>query len=228
MIPNDDPIPSLLAFISEWAPGLTGKHRMPSEEVPAFVPQPLRAIYEHTGNYPVPNCEQWRAPDWRSGLFGPQDDLLPVDQLAVVDGRFRFIHENQGVWYCETDAYADDPPVYSDSRAYEHGEPAGTMRMVCNKLSHFLATYCLQELTFGSPHLLSVQSKVETPHELVDENIDRLWADGIYAFGAPTHSFFRTDSGLLIMDTDGSFWIGYRDDGSVSNVKSHVETYQMH
>jgi hypothetical protein len=148
MIPRDNPIPVLLEFIATWVPDLLPEHRVAASEIPGFVPAPLRAVYEFAGNWPVPNNEQSRAPSWIPGLFGPQDQLLPLDQLVVNGDRFTFIHENQGVWSCETQINEADPPVFSDASALD-GSDEG-MREVCPSLSHFMTTFCLHELLFGS------------------------------------------------------------------------------
>src|SRR5688572_25116162 len=122
MIPRDRPIPVLLEFIRTWVPDLSAKHRVAPSLIPPFVPPPLRAIYELAGNWPVPYTEQWQAPTWIPALFGTQDQLLPLDQLVVKGDRFTFIHENQGVWRCETKANAVDPPVFSDASSFEGGD----------------------------------------------------------------------------------------------------------
>ncbi|NET32779.1 MAG: hypothetical protein F6K19_12320 [Cyanothece sp. SIO1E1] len=129
VIPHDKPVLALLKLIDLWVSDLLSQHRMDVASIPDFVPPSLRAIYEFAGNYPIPSAKQWRRPNWTYGLFGPQDQLLPVDQLELVNDRFRFIHENQGVWYCETLANQEDPPVYSDALAYEHGDDK--FRQVC-------------------------------------------------------------------------------------------------
>jgi hypothetical protein len=96
MIPRNNPIPALLKFIVEWVPDLSPKHRIEPSLIPKFVPPPLRAIYEVTGNWPVPYTEQWRPPKWKRGLFGPQDKLLPMDLLKPKDGRFTFFARKSG------------------------------------------------------------------------------------------------------------------------------------
>lgn len=228
MIPQGNPITSLLEFIAAWVPDLSPAHRMDASSVPEFIPPPLRAIYEFAGNYPIPNAEQWRQPRWQPGLFGPQDQLLPTDQLELADDRFRFIHENQGVWYCETIANQSDPPVYSDATAYDHGEPEGTMRSVCATLSHFLTTFCLQEVFFGSRHLFCIDSEVNTPNDLVTDTLTDMWVNGIYVYNQPTHSFYLCGNGLFIMDTGGSFWLAYNDDRYASFISETNDIRRIH
>jgi len=226
VIPHDNPIPALLEFIGSWVPDLSSQHRMAAASIPDFIPPPLRAIYEFAGNYPIPNAEQWRRPNWIYGLFGPQDQLLPVDQLKVIDGRIRFIHENQGVWYCETLTNHEDPPVYSDSLAHGHGDDK--FREVCSLLSHFLTTFCLQEVFFGSQNLFCLDSEVAAPEDLVTENLIDIWINGVYAYNEPTHSFYLCGHGLFIMDTGGSFWLACNDDRHASLISKSVDVRRIH
>jgi hypothetical protein len=212
LIPRDNPIPALLEFIAAWIPELSLIHRMESSSIPAFIPLPLRAVYEFAGNYPVPNKEQWRHPNWTSGLFNHQDQLLPVDQLELDGERFQFIHENQGGWSCETMANQLDPPVFSDSTVCEHDESEGTMRLVCSSLAHFLTTFCLQEVFFNSKNVFCIDSEETAPHGLVMGGLNDIWVNGTYAYDRPTHSFYLCNRGLFIMDSDGHLWLAYNDD----------------
>jgi hypothetical protein len=228
MIPREAPLPSLLRLIARWVPDLDDRHRVPEREIPDFVPAPLRELYSFAGNYPVHFSKQWQHPDWVYGLFGPQDQLLPIDQLKLTGSRIRFMHENQGVWWCETDANALDPPVYSDATAYEHGNPEGTMIEVCPSLSHFLTTYCLQEITFGSKRLLSIDSEIKSPRDAVTAAVNDIWIKGRYVYEQPTHSFYIVDDVLMIMNTCGSYWFAYNDDRALKLIAPNVETRVIH
>ncbi len=74
-------IPDIIQFVHLRVPGVGVIHRMHRDEPPVWIPEPLKQIYEALGNYPVPNNEQWRAPNWIRGLFGTQDTLLPAATL---------------------------------------------------------------------------------------------------------------------------------------------------
>jgi hypothetical protein len=214
MISRSAPILDLLKFILAWVPDLRPEHRIPASSIPAFVPPPLRSIYELTGNYPIPYLQQWRSPRWIPGLFGKQDFLLPLDQLKVEHNRFRFVHENQGGWCCESLANANDPPVFSDACSADGS--ANEMREVCPTLSHFLTTFCLQELAFGSRHLFCVDSKPARACELVKTGINELWANGMYVYEGAIHSFYLCGDDLLIMNTsskhDGEYWLACNEE----------------
>jgi hypothetical protein len=211
LISSDQPIPELTRLIALWVPDLSAKHRIAEELIPGFVPPPLRAIYEFAGNYPISYDEQWRQPRWTPGLFGPQDRLLPPDQLDLAGDRFRFIIENQGCWLCETVGGHDDPPVYLDSLA-GNGE-TGNTKQICSSLSHFLTTFCLQELVFGSKYLICVDREELQVQQLVSHELTEVWIDGIYVYEQPTHSFYLCDRGLLVMDMgSGGKWLAFNDE----------------
>jgi hypothetical protein len=147
-----------------------------------------------------------------------------LDQLVVKGDRFTIIHENQGVWSCETRINQDDPPVFSDAFAMD-GSDEG-MRQVCPALSHFLTTLCLHELALGSQNLLCVDSEPESPGELVQGDLRALWLDGVYAYKGAKYSFFLCDRDLMIMSagmgTPGDYWLAYnKEEGSKLLGKKH-------
>ncbi|HEX7379019.1 MAG TPA: hypothetical protein VF278_17995 [Pirellulales bacterium] len=142
--------------------------------------------------------------------------------------RFTFIHENQGVWSCETLADVIDPPVYSDAIAYEPGEREGTMREVCPRLSHFLVTYCLHEIVLGSRNLLCVESTVAEPASLATAKCDPIWLNGWFVFGRPTHSFYLCGDSLLIMDTGGDYWLAYNEPHGGELIAADADVRVLH
>jgi hypothetical protein len=230
VIPHDKPIPALLELITAWVPDLSPKHRTAASSIPAFIPPPLRSIYELAGNWPIPYTEQWRPPRFIAGLFGTQDYLLPLDQLLVKGDRFRFIHENQGVWSCETLINEDDPPVFSDAVAIDYSDEG--MREVCPSLSHFLITFCLQELAFGSQNLFCVDSEPKNPGELVKVDLKPLWLDGMYAYKGAKYSFWLCDRDLMIMSTSmatpGDYWLAYNKEEASKLLGTKHEIRRIH
>ena len=168
--------------------------------------------------------------EWIPGLFGPQDQLLPLDQLVVNGDRFTFIHENQGVWSCETQINEADPPVFSDASAFD-GSDEG-MREVCPSLSHFLTTFCLHELVFGSKNLYCVDTEPESPGELVNGAVERLWIDGMYAYKGAKYSFFLCGGDLMIMSTGmwspGNYWIASNNDECSELLSTKHEIRRIH
>jgi hypothetical protein len=230
MIPPDNPMPALLHFVATWVPDLLPNHGIAASTIPTFIPPPLREIYKTTGNWPVPNAEQWRPPTWHSGLFGTQDRLLPLDQLVVKGNRFTFIHENQGVWTCETFINEADPPVFSDASSFDDSEEG--MREVCPYLSHFLSTFCLHELLFGSKNLFCVDSEPGNPRELVTRDIEPLWLDGMYAYSGAKYSFFLCDRNVMIMHAPwgppSEYWLAYNNEEAAQLLDTKHEIRRIH
>lgn len=231
MIPKENPIPSLLEFIQQWVPDLADRHRVSPTEIPSFVPPPLRAIYELAGNWPVPYQQQSQSPSWIGGLFGTQDHLLPLDQLNIEEGRFEFLVENQGVWICETNTHAEDPPVYSNSSSLDGNYD--DISIVCDSLSHFLTTFCLHELLFGSPYLFTAESAPNKVGQLVKEALTPLWLDGQYVYPDAKYSFHLCRGEVLIMtikSEDGSppdIWLGFRNRSSTKLLNQEIDLTQI-
>lgn len=102
------------------------------------------------------------------------------------------------------------------------------MRVVCDSLSHFLTTYCLQEIAFGAKNLLCVDSEVDNPSQLVTAQIEDVWINGWYVYGLPTHSFYLCDGLLFIMNTDGEYWLAYNNDDAQSLISLNAQTRVIH
>ncbi len=102
------------------------------------------------------------------------------------------------------------------------------MRIVCPSLSHFLTTFCLQEVFFGSQHLFCIDSEVAGPADLVTDKLTDVWVNGIYVYNQPTHSFYRCGQGLFLMDTGGDFWLAYNDDRCAAHINQAHEVRRIH
>lgn len=215
LIPETDPIPTLLQLIQDWKPDLSAQHRLSPSAIPEFVPPPLRSIYELAGDYPIPHARQWRRPDWVSGLFANQDRLEPPDRLELQEGRFTFIWENQGVWSCQTLGYEDDPPVFADERT------EGEFEEVCTSLSQFLTTFCLQELVFGAEIVLYAEDVVD-PRDLVRADLEEIWLEGKYVFPIRVQSFYRAGD-VLIMWVDGMYFCGMHSDDARRDLSASID-----
>ena len=74
--------------------------------------------------------------------------------LQHLDNRLVFVWENQGVWVAATERAGDDPPVWITEEC-SHRETQQVWRRLDKSLSHFLVSFVLQELMFGS-ELLAV------------------------------------------------------------------------
>jgi hypothetical protein len=140
----------------------------------------------------------------------------------VEDDRLRFIQENQNVSTCETRPNEPDPPVFSDAISYD-GSGEG-MHEVCPSLSHFLTTFCLQELVFGAKHLSYVDTEIKDPCELVEWVLQPIWLDGMYVYRGATSSFFLCGPDLILMHTKKlppvSCWLASNERAAASLFKA--------
>lgn len=112
------------------------------------LPMPLNRLYEFAGRWP--NRDHHRP--YCVPAFSYQDNLVALEKLKrEADDKVVFLYENQAVWSCRTLTEGDDPPVwcYGDQMD-EDGQWFNGERLICDSLSRFLATFVLQEITFGS------------------------------------------------------------------------------
>lgn len=215
-IPRRDPLPALVEFIRHWVPALTPSHGIPEHELPDFLPPPLRIIYGLAGNYPEPQTQRSAFQPW---LFGHQDHLLPIYELRPASDRLTFLMENQNVWTAETLLGPEDPPVFSNDLS---DEDPPQMREVCPSLSHFLTTFCLQELALGSYDAIGVEPPPgDDPAAYCFGATKPLWLDGLYVSGAPTHSFYLCEGEVLILSLPGCdcWWLALRNAAALRQVR---------
>ncbi|WPC39572.1 hypothetical protein [Clostridium sp. JS66] len=123
--------------------------------------------------------------------------------------------ENQGNWTCEVEANNDNSSVYSDA-AEVWDENALGHEIVCKSLSHFLITFCLQELVFGSKYVGTINDKFRM--EQILKKSEPLWLNGFYVNKERDHSFYVYDEKILIMDYAG-FWYACNDESSLHLIK---------
>ncbi|HWE39290.1 MAG TPA: hypothetical protein VG406_22260 [Isosphaeraceae bacterium] len=145
-----DRMDALCEFLEFWLGPRQDDFGEPIEELDRRpLPMPLRRLYGFAGRWPR---RDGRTPlAFAVPVLSHQDDLLLLDELTTADdGKLIFLHENQGVWSCRTLPKGDDPPVWCCDHVDEAGKRSTRERLVCDSLSRFLATFVLEELTFGS------------------------------------------------------------------------------
>jgi hypothetical protein len=140
----------------------------------ALLPYPLRSLYEFAGQWPPVEPLRKDQPN----AFCVQDYLLPVSRLRRSDdGKVIFLVENQSCWTCATLSEGSDPPVWAEGDLSFPTRDAGEWHLICNSLSRFLVSFCLQELLFGS--LIGTDSNdAERLFSWQHENLIPLWIDG--------------------------------------------------
>ena len=222
IIDPKEPIRCLREFLEEWLGTLPPEYGIPIEDIPGYVPRPLRELYSFAGQCPHQSEDDDRSSQAgrQPQIFQVQDYLYGIDDLEQKGERLAFLRENQDGWTCETLISQDDPPVYSDID-YLSDITAKEPKEVCPRLSHFLTTFCLQELVLGSKYL--IDSEYEPPESLVKEPIRPVWLNGVYAYKKPTHSFYICQQKLLIMDVCGTIYLAYNDASAISLIVNNEQ-----
>jgi hypothetical protein len=100
-------------FLREWHRGASPGSGRADEDVPAFVPAPLREFYAGVRN--------------RQDAI-VQGRLIDPAELRLDEGLLTFYVENQAVYFWATEPSAHDPPVWgrvnaSDAGWEKEGEP---------------------------------------------------------------------------------------------------------
>ena len=200
LISRENTIEDLVRFVKFYAGEGEPEYKIPWDDLPDYLPPELKIIYHEFGNYPSHQQYGTSDPtlplneDDTSQLFHNQDCLRYFFDLEPEGDRIAFAFENQGNWTAETEIDKSDPPVYSDWEEVE--TPDG---MVCEKLSHFLATLCLQELVFGSKYTCRRPETQEEYRELISRS-QPVWLDGPYVYPGRTYDFYLTPENRLVMD----------------------------
>lgn len=130
LISQNNSIEDFVKFVKGFIETDKRNYTIPYENIPDFIPQPLRIIHHEFGNFPL------------NHLFGHHDRLVDVNNLKVSNKEIVFAEENQGCWEAKTNAYETNPLVYLVSGDYEMG--------TFGHLSDFLVTFCLVELMYSS------------------------------------------------------------------------------
>ncbi|MDO3410872.1 hypothetical protein QWJ34_13955 [Saccharibacillus sp. CPCC 101409] len=211
---NEQTIERLKAFICKWAGPAKPEYGLKPREIPADLPAALQELYRFAGNWPNPAYENSPYPPaMRPRLFEAQDIWMGAGELRREADRITFLLENQGSWSCQVDANREDSPVYSDA-ARLWDDRLEEPEIVCPSLSHFMTTFCLQELVFGSLHFGKLEGSLDPA--VFRDTLHPIWLDGYYVFKEPSHSFYLCGNDLLIMDYYSDVWYGCLDDRALS------------
>ena len=152
------------------------------------LPMPLKRLYEFAGRWPV--WDRQEPIEYTVPALSHQDSLVALHRLKYeADGKVVFLYENQAVWDCRTLATGEDPPVwcYGDQMDEQENWFRGE-RLVCELLSHFLATFVLQELTLGS-RLHLCDEGLNTRFVAERDSAVPVWTGGPYVHGS-VHNYY--------------------------------------
>lgn len=187
------------------------------------MPAPLARFFQFAGRWPGQNpqlpyvnrfCMQDSLCSIRSQRWAPP--LESMDDLLV------FVYENQGVWVAATERAGADPPVWI-SEECSHREPHRIWRRLENPLSHFLVSFVLQEILYGS-RWLAVAPEALASFEEAGLPIEPVWVRGEYVWGIDRPSFFLAGEHFLVRhapaEADGDDWYGCADEAGENILKS--------
>lgn len=220
LISTENTIEDLVKFVHFYVRENKEKYKIPFDRIPDYLPRELKVIYHEFGNFPSHRQPAAAMPtlplndDDTSQLFHNQDSLVYFQHLKEEGNRVVFAWENQGVWEVETETYNDDPPVYSDAHLNWSDEIDERKIKICERLSHFLATFCLHELVFGSKNLYSIVDDYNRDDfDRLMEKSKSVWLDGIYVWRDNRLSFYLTEDDILMLVSDGKLsWVGSNEE----------------
>lgn len=178
------------------------------------MPAPLQRFFRFAGRWPghnpgTPFANRFCAQDTIGGIVavGYAPALQLMDDLLV------FVWENQGVWVAATEPAGADPPVWITEKC-SHRETRRVWRRLDQPLSHFLVSFVLQEVMFGSELLAVALGALEKFGE-ARLPIEPVWIRGEYAWEIDRPSYFLVDDRFLVRrvpdEADGEDWYGYND-----------------
>jgi hypothetical protein len=188
------------------------------------MPSPLQRFFRFAG--------RWRWADQHPDLpyvnrFCAQDSLCAIRPnkwaatLRIMDNKLVFVWENQGVWVAATERSGADPPVWL-SEDWDR-EKVRTWRELDGPLSHFLVSFVLQELMFGS-ELLAVAPAALEKFQQTGLPIVPVWMNGEYAWDIDRPSYYLIGERFLLRralgEADGDDWYGSKDAAGKSVLES--------
>lgn len=175
------------------------------------MPAPLRRFFRFAGRWPGHNP---RAP--YANRFCMQDTLCAIRKkeyaptLQLMDNLLVFVWENQGVWVAATEPTGADPPVWISENC-SHRNAVNEWRQLEKPLSHFLVSFVLQELMFGS-EILAVAPEALARFGEAGLKTEPVWINGEYACDIDRPSYYLAGEHFLVRrapdEANGDDWYG--------------------
>ena len=186
-----------------------------AEEVRSIaMPEPLQRFFRFAGRWPghdpvTPFANRFCIQDSLCGIV--EKEYAPA--LRMMDGLLVFVWENQGVWVVATEPAGDDPPVWITEKC-SHRDTRQVWRRLEKPLSHFLVSFVLQEIMFGS-ELLAVAPGALAKLESAGLSVEPVWIRGEYTWDIDRPSYFLVGERFLLRrapdEADGDDWYGCND-----------------
>lgn len=207
-------VEDLLSFTWKWCRLDRAPPGMPGPAVPDPAPVPLRALFDGLADHAYAPPDRWAHPEWPRGLFNVQNQLLPPDRWRRHEGRIGFAVENQGGWEAFTRQRGADPAV---EVVYDRGEE-GEKRVRAGRLSHFLTTFCLNELVYGNNGWnrgkgidFAGPGDLEEVRSTFAGAFVPLWSADCFAYPGVAYDFYLLDGKALFRhihtpDRSDDFW----------------------
>ncbi len=212
---SDSRMDGLEAFLQSYVGPRLENFGASEDDVQSLaMPKPLQRFYRFAGRWPgqnphPPYANRFCMQDTLAGIVA--NEYAPA--LRLMDDRLVFVWENQGVWVASTEPQGIDPPVWI-SEDCSHRDERRVWRQLENPLTHFLVSFILQELLFGS-QLLGAAPKAFEKFETTGLGIQPVWINGEYAWDIDRPSYFVVDHRFLIRrapeDADGDDWYGCKN-----------------
>jgi hypothetical protein len=203
---------ALEQFLQRYLGPRRPEYGEPEEELQSIeMPAPLRRFFRFAGRWPGHNP---RTP--YANRFCMQDALCAIRKneyaptLQLMDNLLVFVWENQGVWVAATERAGADPPVWISENC-SHRDAVREWRRLENPLSHFLVSFVLQELMFGS-EIGGAAVGALAKFKVAGVKIEPVWLGGEYAWNIDRPSYFLADDRFLVRhapnEADGDDWYG--------------------
>ena len=204
-------------FLDRYLGPRRPEYGTPEEELRLVeMPAPLERFFRFAGRWPGQNPKGPYANRFcmQDKLCGFQvKEYASVLRLAGDQERLVFVDENQAVWAATTERTGDDPPVWIG------GEED---RKVERPLSHFLVSFVLQELMFGSDAVAEAPRALERFGE-AGMQIEPVWLNGEYAWAWRPSYYLVGERFLLrraLEENDGADWYGCNQTEGVDELRS--------
>ncbi len=130
--------------------------------------------------------------------------------LQLMDNLLVFVWENQGVWVAATEPTGADPPVWISENC-SHRNAVNEWRQLEKPLSHFLVSFVLQELMFGS-EILAVAPEALARFGEAGLKTEPVWINGEYACDIDRPSYYLAGEHFLVRrapdEANGDDWYG--------------------
>ena len=187
-----------------------------ADELRAFeMPVPLQRFFSFAGRWPAHNPQTLFVNRFcMQDMLGAIAENQWVPMLQNMDNRLVFVWENQSVWVAATECAGDDPPVWITEEC-SHRKAQRVWRKLEKPLSHFLVSFVLQELVFGS-ELLAVAPGALEKFESAGLLVEPVWIRGEYACDIDRPSYFLVGERFLVRrapdEADGDDWYGCKDE----------------